>query len=203
MSVPVEVEELDTVHGSARIHLRVPPGGARGLLVLGPGASGSIRAADLDLAAGIAVDLGLAAALAEPPYVVAGRRVPPRGSAPDESFIAVVEHLRARFPGALVTGGRSFGSRIACRTAAVLSPAGVLCLAFPEHPPGKPERSRQSELDVVTVPVLVIQGASDPFGCPTETATARVVVVPGDHSLKKGLADAADAVREWLLARVG
>ena len=196
--IAVEIEELDTVHGPARIHLRLPPGDTRGLLILGPGASGSIRAADLDLAVHIAGEAGLAAVLVEPPYVVAGRRVPPRGTAPDESFVEVVEHLRARFPGALITGGRSFGSRIACRTADALRPSGVLCLAFPEHPPGKPERSRQGELDPVTVPVLVVQGANDPFGRPAATATARVVVVQGDHSLKKGLGDAAVAIRGWL-----
>lgn len=194
----VEVEELDTAHGPARVHLRIPSAGARGLMVLGPGASGSIRAGDLELAVRLGGESGLVAALVEPPYVVAGRRVPPRGSAPDESFIAVVEQLRSRFPGALITGGRSYGSRVACRTAAALVPAGVLCLAFPEHPPGKPERSRQPELDPVTVPVLVVQGASDPFGCPRETPTARVVVVAGDHSLKKGLGEAADAIRSWL-----
>ncbi|WP_353649317.1 alpha/beta family hydrolase [Nakamurella sp. A5-74] len=199
----VEVEELDTAHGPARIHLRRPADDVRGLMVLGPGASGSIRAADLELAVRIAGESGLVAALVEPPYVVAGRRVPPRGSAPDESFVTVVEHLSARFPGALITGGRSYGSRVACRTAAVLVPTGVLCLAFPEHPPGKPERSRQPELDPVTVPVLVVQGASDPFGCPSETASARVLVVPGDHSLKKGLPEAADAIRNWLTARLG
>jgi predicted alpha/beta-hydrolase family hydrolase len=141
--------------------------------------------------------------LVEPPFVGGGRRVPPRGSAPDESFVAVVEQLRARFPGPLITGGRSYGSRVACRTAAALVPVGVLCLAFPEHPPGKPERSRQPELDPVDVPVLVVQGANDPFGCPAETATARVVVVPGDHSLKKGLGEAAGAIRDWLTARIG
>lgn len=196
------VEEVPTAHGPARVHLRLPAGDVRGLMVLGPGASGSIRAGDLALAVRIAPELGLAAALVEPPYAVAGRRVPPRGTAPDESFVEVVALLRGRFPGLLVTGGRSFGGRVACRTAAQLAPTGVLCLAFPEHPPGRPDRSRQSELDAVTVPVLVVQGASDPFGCPTPTPSARIVTVPGDHSLTKGLPDAAVAIREWLAARL-
>lgn len=197
------IEELTTTHGPARVHLRPCAGEPHGLMVLGPGASGSIRAADLDLAATIAGEFGLVAAVVEPPYAVAGRKVPPRGTAPDEAFIELVEQLRVRFPGFLITGGRSFGSRVACRTSAVLVPAGVLCLAFPEHPPGKPERSRQSELDPVAVPVLVVQGAKDPFGCPTATATARIVVVPGDHSLGRGLEEAGSAIRDWLTALLG
>ena len=87
----------------------------------------------------------------------------------------------------LVAGGRSSGARVACRTAAATGAAGVLCLAFPLHPPGRPEIDPPAELDAVAVPVLVVQGASDPFGMPAGGAGREIVVVPGNHGLKGDL----------------
>jgi predicted alpha/beta-hydrolase family hydrolase len=101
----------------------------------------------------------------------------------------------------LITGGRSSGARVACRTAAQTGAAGVLCLAFPVHPPGKPEKTRLDELDAVEVPVLVVQGERDAFGMPEPRPPLReVAVVPGDHGLKKDLDAVAQAVRRWLSA---
>ena len=77
---------------------------------------------------------------------------------------------------------------------------GVLCLAFPVHPPGKPEKSRLDELDGVKAPTLVVQGESDPFGMPPEGANRRVVAVRGNHSLKSDLDSVAAAARDWLEA---
>ena len=74
----------------------------------------------------------------------------------------------------------------------------MLCLAFPVHPPGRPEANRLGELDAVTVPVLVIQGDRDPFGMPPPADGRVVVSVPGDHSLKTGVDAVATAVRAWL-----
>jgi predicted alpha/beta-hydrolase family hydrolase len=97
----------------------------------------------------------------------------------------------------LVTGGRSSGARVACRTADEVGAAAVLCLAFPVHPPGRPEKSRLSELDSVRVPTLVVQGESDPFGMPPESANRTVVPIPGTHSLRSG-ATVTAAVSDWL-----
>jgi hypothetical protein len=74
----------------------------------------------------------------------------------------------------------------------------VLCLAFPEHPPGRPEKTRQAELDSVEVPTLVVQGERDPFGCPEPGPHRDVLVQPGDHSLKGDLPGLGRAVTEWL-----
>ena len=74
----------------------------------------------------------------------------------------------------------------------------MLCLAFPVHPPGRPEKSRLSELDAVSVPVLVVQGANDPFGMPPEAPGREVVTVPGNHSLAKSRDKVAAAVGDWL-----
>ena len=82
----------------------------------------------------------------------------------------------------------------------------MLCLAFPVHPPGKgddPSKSRQGELDAVEVPVLVVQGTSDPFGMPAAGPGREVVTVAGNHGLKADLAAVAAAVREWLPGVLG
>jgi hypothetical protein len=74
----------------------------------------------------------------------------------------------------------------------------VLCLAFPVHAPGKPEKTRLGELDAVEVPVLIVQGESDPFGMPPPGPNREVVTVPGNHSLRGSLDTLSTAVREWL-----
>ena len=145
-------------------------------------------------------------ALVEQPYVVAGRKSPAPARQLDAAWTAVVEQLHAgQFEGLpIVVGGRSAGARVACRTAADLGAVAVLCLAFPVHPPGKgddPSKSRLNELDAVDVPVLVVQGDSDPFGMPPDGPDRTVVPVPGNHSLKSTEAVAA-AVSEWLPAQV-
>ena len=151
-------------------------------------------APDLRVATSVAVEFGLGVALVEQPYRVAGRKSPAPAKQLDAAWIAVMETL----PRPLIAGGRSSGARVACRTAAAVGAVGVLCLAFPEHPPGKPEKSRQDELDAVAVPTLVVQGERDPFGRPKPTEHAEVVVVPGDHSLKADLAAVETAIRDWL-----
>src|SRR5213078_3563910 len=132
----------------------------------------------------------------------AGRRSPAPAHQLDAAWITVVEHLSRRELESLrlVTGGRSSGARVACRTAAATGAAGVLCLAFPVHPPGRPEKSRLVELDAVTVPVLVVQGTRDPFGMPPPGPHRTVVEVNGDHSLRAGAKAVETAVGDWLRA---
>jgi predicted alpha/beta-hydrolase family hydrolase len=199
----VAAVEIQTPHGLARAHLRLPEE-ARAALVLGHGAGGGIGAPDLTAAADEAVALGIAVALVEQPYRVAGRRAPAPAGQLDAAWLAVVAHLRegalAGLP--LLAGGRSSGARVACRTAAETHVAGVLCLAFPLHPPGRPEKSRLAELDAVQAPVLVVQGERDPFGDPPAARGRDVVRVPGDHSLRAGLAELRPAVRDWLTAQL-
>jgi predicted alpha/beta-hydrolase family hydrolase len=191
--------DIDTPNGPARAHLHEAPD-AVAALVLGHGANGSITARDLTTVTEVAVAERVSVALVEQPYLVAGRRSPAPAAQLDAAWLAVVEHLRgAELAGLpLIAGGRSAGARVACRTAAATGAAGVLCLAFPVHPPGKPEKSRLSELDAVEVPVLVVQGARDPFGMPPGAPDREVVTVPGTHSLASGLDGVAAAVRDWL-----
>jgi hypothetical protein len=73
----------------------------------------------------------------------------------------------------------------------------VLCLAFPVHPPGRPEKSRLDELDAVTVPTIVVQGERDPFGLPPPGPNRTVVTVPGTHALRSS-STVEQAVSAWL-----
>jgi len=146
-------------------------------------------------AAKAANEAGLSVALVEQPYRVAGRRSPAPARQLDAAWLAVVPQLFPDLP--LIVGGRSAGARVACRTAAETGARAVLCLAFPVHPPGKPERTRLAELDGVTVPTLVVQGERDPFGIPPEAPNRTVVRIPGTHSLRSSAAVEA-AVADWL-----
>ena len=196
----MSTREIDTPHGPARVHLdevRDPVGA----LVLGHGAAGGVGARDLVAVAGTARDLGVSVTLVEQPYLVAGRRSPAPAKQLDAAWTAVIEELRSDVP--LVTGGRSAGARVACRTAEQTGALAVLCLAFPVHPPGRPEKTRLAELDAVSVPTLVVQGKSDPFGLPPAGPSRRVVTVTGNHSLKSDLDGVTAAVRDWLPGVVG
>ena len=188
--------DLETPSGVARAHLH-EVAEPRGALILGHGAGGGVESADLAGATQAALSAGLAVVLVEQPYRVAGRRSPAPANQLDAAWVSVVEQLDLDVP--LIVGGRSAGARVACRTAGETGAVGVLCLAFPLHPPGKPEKSRLAELDAVTVPTLVVQGERDPFGRPPEAPNRRVVLVPGTHSLRSS-ATVAAAVTEWLAA---
>ena len=168
------------------------------LLVLGHGAGGGVSAPDLTRVRDVAVSAGVRVALVTQPYRVAGRRSPAPAPHLDEAWVAAVREIAP--PGVpLVCGGRSSGARVACRTAAELGAAGVLALAFPLHPPGKPERSRAAELPT-GIPTLVVNGDRDPFGVPDGGGMVDVVVRPGaTHDLRKDLAGTAQAVLAWLV----
>jgi uncharacterized protein len=194
---------VDTPLGPARVHRHDPPGVPRGTLLLGHGAGAGSGSADL-LAVGTAgCRAGWRVLRIDQPWVVAGRRIAPAPPRLDEGWTAVVGHLRSagELAGPVVFGGRSAGARVACRTAGPLGAAGVLALAFPLHPPGRPEKSRADELTAVPVPLLVVQGATDAFGRPAEVEAVlpgRVHAVPGDHGLTRDPDAVAAAVVPWL-----
>jgi predicted alpha/beta-hydrolase family hydrolase len=187
--------ELQTPHGIARVRLEVVDSAAAAL-VLGHGAGGGIDSPDLTGAASAAREAGLSVALVEQPYRVAGRRAPAPAAQLDAAWVSVVSQLP--FEGlALIAGGRSSGARVACRTAAELGAIAVLCLAFPVHPPGRPEKSRLDELEAVEVPTLIVQGERDPFGLPPAGPHRTVVTVPGTHSLRSS-GTIATVVSDWI-----
>jgi uncharacterized protein len=194
--------EFQTPHGPARAHLRTVESPVAAL-VLGHGAGGGIESPDLVGAATAARSAGVSVALVEQPYRVAGRRSPAPATQLDAAWTSVVSQLREgplRGLG-VITGGRSSGARVACRTAAETESVAVLCLAFPLHPPGRPEKSRLDELDAVRVPTLVVQGEKDPFGTPPPGRARTVARIPGTHSLRSSAA-VATAVADWLAAQL-
>lgn len=163
--------------------------------MLGHGAGGGTRTPDLLAARAAALSLGFRVALVEQPWRVRGRKVAEGPALLDEAWLQVLADLSGS---PLVVGGRSAGARVACRTAEAAGADAVLCLAFPLHPPGRPERSRLPELGAVTAPVLVVQGDRDAFGVPPGA-----VLVPGaDHGFRvvRGLPPAGPQVREHVAA---
>ncbi|MBQ0828289.1 alpha/beta hydrolase family protein [Streptomyces tagetis] len=201
-------QTLETDAGTARLtwHRADRP---RLLLALGHGAGSGVEARDLRALAEALPAHGVTVALVEQPWRVAGRRLAPAPKTLDTGWRGIWPALAATgVP--VISGGRSAGARVACRTAAELGARAVLALAFPLHPPGRPERSRAGELLGTGVPTLVVQGARDPFGRPEEfpDGAHRLVAVPSaDHGLAvpkragtgqdEALALVTDAVAAW------
>ena len=199
----VDTFEVASPSGQARVYLH-PVDRPRAALALGHGAGGGVTAPDLVAVREAALAEGVAVALVEQPYRVAGRRSPAPAAQLDAAWTAVMARLREDelrgLP--LVVGGRSSGARVACRTVTATGAVAVLCLAFPLQPPRRagaaPAPSRLGELDAVTVPALVVQGTSDRFGIPPAASRRTVVEVAGDHGLKTDLQAVAVAARTWL-----
>lgn len=162
---------------------------------------------------------GFHVALVEQPWRVAGRRIAPAPKTLDAGWLPVLAEIAARNKREALPvfgSGRSAGARVACRTAIEAGVAGVVALAFPLHPPGRPERSRVAELLGAGVPTLVVQGERDPFGGPSEFPAAgpTVLEVPSaDHGFavakkaqttqEEALALITAGVGDWLEAATG
>jgi predicted alpha/beta-hydrolase family hydrolase len=146
-----------------------------------------------------------------------GRRAPPpKAETLKGEYRAAVEALAA--PGKLVIGGKSMGGRVASLVADELRPAGLFCIGYPFHPPGRPAELRTAHLATLATPTLICQGTRDPFGSREEVAgytlSPAIEVAwfeDGDHDLRPrkavtGLTAAAHRqamavrVREWAVA---
>jgi predicted alpha/beta-hydrolase family hydrolase len=191
--------QISTGAGPARVELDRPRA-ATFLVVMTHGAAGGVGTKDLLAVRDAAVGLGGAVARVLQPYRVRGARAPGAPGPQDAAWLEVVAALREELPGLpLVQGGRSNGARVACRTASQAHARGVIALAFPLHPPGRPEQSRVSELRAAGTDVLVVNGEHDPFGIPDAKDASRLVVLPGEtHALSKNPAAVGAAVGSWL-----
>jgi uncharacterized protein len=191
--------EISTGAGPARVVVDRPET-ATFLLVMTHGAGGGVDTKDLLAVRDVAVPLGGVVARVLQPYRARGARAPGAAGPQDAAWLEVVTRLRDDYPGLpLVQGGRSNGARVACRTATAAGTQGVIALAFPLHPPGRPEQSRVDELRAAGTAVLVVNGERDPFGIPDAKDASRVVVLPGEtHSLNRNAAAVGAAVRTWL-----
>jgi predicted alpha/beta-hydrolase family hydrolase len=197
--------DVATTTGPAAVDLERPRGTPLALLVIGHGAGGGVDAPDLTAVRRAALAARFAVARVTQPYRVAGRRAPAPAPRLDEAWLAAVGAVRAQrglrtVP--LVAVGRSSGARVACRTATAARAAAVVALAFPVHPPGRPDKSRLDELALPAVPVLVVQGDRDAFGMPPPGSAEIVVVAGADHSLKKDPAAVGGAVVDFVLRNV-
>lgn len=114
------------------------------------------------------------------------RRPPPRADTLLEEYLAVIAEVGGR----PVIGGRSMGGRVASMVAEDPRVAGLVCLSYPWHPPGKPDQPRIAHLADLTTPTLIVQGTRDPFGSPEEVAAYPLSpaiellwLADGDHDL--------------------
>jgi predicted alpha/beta-hydrolase family hydrolase len=201
-------QSVETDAGTARVTWHRAKR-ARLVLAVSHGAGGGIEARDLQALARVLPAHGVSVALVEQPWRVAGKKVAPAPKTLDLGWRGVWPALAA--PGLpVISGGRSAGARVACRTAVELGAHAVLALSFPLHPPGKPEKSRADELLGAGVPTLVVQGGNDPFGTPEEfpRGSHEIVEVPyGDHGFavpkraditqEQALETITDAVVKW------
>jgi hypothetical protein len=191
--------QIETAYGPAAVELD-GPARAKFLLVLTHGAGGGVDSADLLAARDAGLSAGGTVARVLQPYRVRGASAPGSPQRQDAAWLEIIAALRDRRPRRpLVQGGRSNGARVACRTATAAGATAVLALAFPLHPPGRPDRSRADELRAAGVDVLVINGDRDPFGIPDPADAARVVVLPGQTHALSGAARLIEReVSAWL-----
>ncbi|MGW2486930.1 alpha/beta hydrolase family protein [Streptomyces sp. NPDC001606] len=203
------IEIVETETGTARITWHKAQR-ARLVLAVSHGAGGGVEARDLQALARVLPGHGVTVALVEQPWRVAGKKVAPAPKTLDAGWRGVWPALSGMaLP--VISGGRSAGARVACRTAAELGAHAVLALSFPLHPPGKPEKSRAEELLGAGVPTLVVQGGNDPFGKPEEFPEGghELIEVPyGDHGFavpkragitqEEALAVITDGVVAWV-----
>jgi predicted alpha/beta-hydrolase family hydrolase len=148
------------------------------------------------------------------------RRPAPKAETLMPEYRAAVDAVRAGdFQGRLAIGGKSMGGRVASMVADELHEAGavgaLVCLGYPYHPPGMPEKTRTAHLAALSCPALIVQGERDPFGSRAEVSgygLARGIEVvwsgDGDHDLgprgasgftrKGNLMAAADEVAAFL-----
>jgi len=190
-----------TAAGPAHVDVEQPEQGSPAFLaVLTHGAGGTPDTPDVLAVRDVCRAAGAVTALVMQPYRVKGARAPGSAARQDAAWAEIIGALRASTPGVpLIQGGRSNGARVVCRTATTVHAIGVIALAFPLHPPGQPEKSRDGELRQAGTSVLVVNGDHDPFGVPEPDPATRVVVVPGEtHALAKHPEAIGVAVAQWL-----
>jgi predicted alpha/beta-hydrolase family hydrolase len=179
-----------------------------GALLLFPGAG---TGADHPSLVAIEEAVDLPVARADFPYRREGRRAPDRPA----KLVACVREEAAALaertglpPERVALGGRSMGGRMCSLAVAEGLPAAALVLvAYPLHPPGKPERLRVDHFPAIEVPCLFVSGTRYPFGSPEELE-AHTAAIPGPvthvwvegarHELKGADQQVAAAVRDWL-----
>ena len=135
-----------------------------------------------------------------------------------ETFREVIAQVGA--PSQLIIGGKSMGGRMASLIADELGVRGLLCLGYPFHPPGRPDKLRTEHLEHLATPTIIVQGDRDPFGTREDAASYALSDVirfawmtDGEHNFKprvksgvtreENLASCIDAVASFVAAPRG
>jgi len=191
---------------------------AFGALVLGHGAGAGQRSTFMVQFARAISALGVDVITFNFLYTEHNRRIPDRAPVLEACYRAVIASVHAQLPAAkraLFIGGKSMGGRIASMVADEVGARGLVCLGYPFHPPGRPEKLGTKHLETLATPALVVQGTRYPFGTAEDVAGYRlspairvVWLQDGDHSWKpraasgrseaQNMADAIAAIREFL-----
>ena len=167
-------------------------------ILLAHGAGAPMDSKAMSAATEALVSVGFRVARFEFGYMAARRtsttsKPPPKAETLNPEYIAAVEKLGASGP--LIIGGKSMGGRVASMVADELFAAGriagLLCLGYPFHPPGKPDKPRTAHLANLKTPTLICQGTRDEFGTPEDVSaydlSAHIEILwlnDGDHDLK-------------------
>jgi hypothetical protein len=172
------------------------PAAADVLLALAHGAGAPMDSPFMEIMAGGLAERGIRVARFEFPYMArrrleGSRRPPDRQPVLLEHWRAVHAALARRHTGRLLIGGKSMGGRMATMVADELGADGVVCLGYPFHPAGRPERTRVEHLASLRTPTLILQGERDALGDPDDVAgyalSPAIEVIwlgDGDHDLK-------------------
>lgn len=150
-------------------------------LILAHGAGAPMDSEFMNVVASGLASEGVRVLRFEFPYM-AKRRIDGKRRPPDrepvllETWRQAVAECDAERP---FIGGKSMGGRMASMVADDVGAAGLVCLGYPFHPPGKPERLRTAHLEHLATPALIVQGANDPFG--TRADAAAYALSPAIH----------------------
>jgi uncharacterized protein len=195
--------------GRARLDWYAAEGAKRATVVLGHGTATGVEAADLQALARALPAVGIEVVLVTQPYRVEGNYDVADEPSLDRAWTAIWPAVSdGGVP--VVSGGRSPGSQVACRTARALDARAVVVLAYPLLGPGGP-----GELLATGKPTLVVQGGADPFGRPSQfpklpPEIELVEIRNANHMFATGTSDErpaplehlTDAVLEWLERRL-
>jgi predicted alpha/beta-hydrolase family hydrolase len=169
-------------------------------LVLAHGAGAGQRSGFMVEAARALARRGITTATFDFPYIVEGRKVPDKAPVLEASWRAAIAAARAHEAFAalpLCIGGKSMGGRIASHIAAQdqgrWDLRGLVFLGYPLHPPGRPDKRRDTHLPSIREPMLFVQGTRDQFGTADDIGSLLPALNPraalfevrdGDHSFK-------------------
>ena len=174
------------------------PKAADWIVVLAHGAGAGMESDFMQFMAEALAERGLRVGRFNFPYmeraVTEGKRRPPDAmkkilAAWEEVIHQVFRDLNSTQR--LAIGGKSMGGRIASMSTHLVGVNALICLGYPFHPPGKPEKLRTEHLSDIKVPTLIVQGERDTFGRKEEVQAMKIPrrfkkkwLSDGDHSFK-------------------